>query len=158
MKTKAILEVPVFGVDKNRFEHFFGSTEKVYNDFILKEYELDSSHVIYFYFMDNIPEPGSISLMDQIIPKAPFTFFLIESEESMQEKATQDLFSNYTKEYSTPVFLIVDKDTLDFNTQLEDDPVIKANNFEIILVENNNKQISKTVVIEAINKVTPVNI
>jgi len=97
-------------------------------------------------------------LIDQIIPKAPFVFFLLDPKEGLQEEATLNLLVNYNQIYSTPVFLIVQKDPLEFYTKIETDPMIEANNFKVILIEEDVEQITSLVIVEAIKRVMPVNI
>ncbi|KAA3611336.1 MAG: hypothetical protein D8M58_15330 [Calditrichaeota bacterium] len=159
---KTVLEIPVFGAFDQYFDQFMETNnnvnEKKYHDFVLKEYAADDSHIVYFYFMDYIPETGSASLIDQIIPKAPFSFFLVDSKEGLQEEATRNLIVNYCDKYSTPVFLIVKKDPLEFYTNIVKDSLVEENSLELILIENDSENVQKTAIVEAIKKVTPVNI
>ena len=162
MKATVVLEIPVFGAYDQYFDQFDESKgriiEKKYHDFVLKEYVVDDDHTIYLYFMNYIPEMSNISLVNQIIPKAPFAFFLLDPKEGLQNEVTRDLFAEYNKKYSTPGFVVIKKDPLEFYEKIENDPLIKANNFDIILVEENIEQITKTVIVEAIKRVAPVNI
>lgn len=162
MKAQTVLEIPVFGVNDQYSMQLIAPDEKIkekkYQDFVLKEYALDENHTIYFYFMTYIPEPDNISLLNQIIPKAPFTFFLLDSKVGLQDEAIKNLFNNYSEKYSTPVFVIVNRDSLEPLSKIESDPLIEANNFEVILVDEDSQQITQTVIIEAIKRAMPANV
>ncbi len=159
---KTILEIPVIGAHNQYFESYIGSKENIeetqYHDFVLLKYELDDNHIIYFYLLTSIPEVGNTYLVNQIIPQAPFSFILIEAKEGLQEEESRKLAADYCKNYSTPAFVIVEKDPLEFYLKIENDPMVKSNNIMVILVEENSEQFVKQVITEAIKQLTPADI
>ena len=156
---KSILEIPAFASRDELFDPIIKSnpekSETKYADFSFFEMDLDETHSIYFYLLNQIPAYGNESLVDQVVVKAPFSIMFLEPDESMAESKNGELYQSYLEKYSTPIFLLVVKDKQELFLNLTNDPIIKETGSNILLLNAEDPNSIKAALLDAMNTIIP---
>lgn len=157
---KSIMEIPVFA-DQAYFNKLLNSTnasiERKYQDFSLFEHDLDADHAIFFYLIARIPDSGLDILIDQVIPKTPFSLMILSSADSLEQQEVQATFNSYHKRYSTPLHLCAAKENSEgleeFLSTLDPDKY----GSKLLLFDQENSKALNEVVAEVIKYITAKN-
>lgn len=156
---KSILEIPAFVSRESLFDPIRQTSpetsESKYADFSFFELDLDKDHSIYFYMLNQIPVYGNESLVDQVIVKAPFSIMFLEPDETMAESKNGELFQSYIEKYSTPIFLLVVKDSQELFLNLTNDPIIKENGSNILLLNAEDPHTLRNAMLDAMKSIIP---
>ncbi|HID39124.1 MAG TPA: hypothetical protein EYP36_06385 [Calditrichaeota bacterium] len=100
-----ILEIPVVhfldDLEKDFIRAIPVYSDRSYRGFRHIVYKVNDEDFVYFYLLEKQEDHFVQSVWERIIPKAPFTVFLIEEINN----ATQELIERYKQKYSTPYFI-----------------------------------------------------
>ncbi len=100
-----ILEIPVIHLLDDLEKSFICAvpvySDRSYRGFRHIVYKIDEEKFIYFYLLDKQEDHFIQSVWERIIPKAPFSVFLLEEKNTF----AQELIEQYKQKYSTPYFI-----------------------------------------------------
>jgi hypothetical protein len=155
---KSILEIPVFA-QQDYFYNLINSsgkewTERKYHDFTLFEYDLDKTHSLFFYLLKSIPEFGVELLIDQVIPKAPFSLMVLESVDKIDEDLARSVFISYHERYSTPLYICTSKENSDGLNSFLNSLSFEKFGSRLLYFENENNKTLNEIVSEVIRFMT----
>ena len=154
----SILEIPVFA-PPDYFQNLIKSankdnTERPYLDFSLFEFNLDSSYSIYFYLLKSISDQGPDLLIDQVIPKAPFSLMFLEATPDFDSDKTKAIYLSYIERYATPIFLCAAKENSETSEAFAQELSLDKFGSKLLLFEGNDPASLKKVIIEVLKFIT----
>ncbi len=155
---KSILEIPIFAPN-DYFRSLINSAnkdtiERPYLDFSLFELNLNSSHCIYFYLLKSISEQGLDLLIDQVIPKAPFSLMFLDTGTDFDDDETKALYLSYIERYTTPIFLCSSKENSEASEEFAKQLSLDKFGSKLLLFEGNDPASLKKVIIEVLHFMT----
>ncbi len=153
---RRILEIPVFALRDAHIESVFPGEEqlysKVYGDFKLLEIDLDETYSVYIYVIHTLPDFGNFTLIDQIIPKVPFSLFVLDLDEGFDKTRLGHLFETYLQRYSTPAYFIAPKDEEGRHLRFNNEPMIVENDSHLFVYNRNDEKSIVKILTNAIEK------
>lgn len=152
---KSILEIPVITADNAIRDSLFKDEKKTYQGFEFLEYEIDDRRSIYFYFLNNIPQAGDEMFLDQIIPKAAFSFVIVDPLEDIKQSGTAELCKEYFDKFETPLIFLVLTNDQELKNNLVNEPLIAESNSPIVLTDPAQNDALNSALKEAFQHIIP---